>query len=267
MPQKKIPVRLSNGKRVVMRRFLLCLLGVLSTIASTSYAGDSIRVAVAANFRAPLQQLIKDYREVHPQQVIQFSSASSGTLYQQVLHGAPFNIFLSADRRYPEQLEKNNIISAKGRHTYALGELVLWVPKQSWNSLQALTPALSKKLTLAIANPKTAPYGRAAEKLITALSLHPKKIVRGHSIAQTHQFIASGNVDGGFVARSQVLNQKNVISVDVNLYAPIEQQMALLKPSNSSARQFYQYLLSPRAQKIIQKLGYRSPEDLHLATD
>lgn len=248
-------------------RTLLCLCFAANTWATSYPASENIRVAVAANFRAPLQQLIEDYKEAHPQQTIHVSSASSGTLYQQVLHGAPFDLFLSADSRYPKQLEKNRIISANNRHTYAVGELVLWAPQKSWLSLHALTPILSSQLTLATANAKTAPYGRAAAEVITALSLQPKKIARGHSISQTHQFIASGNVDAGFVARSQVLDQINVIAIDTSLYSPIEQQMVLLSPQHSNANNFYHYLLSARAQKIIQQLGYRAAGESDLAAD
>ncbi len=263
MPPKKTPKPLNNGKGSMKYFIIFCLL-----CTSKLYASDSIRVAVAANFRAPLQALIKDYKEIQPQQHIQFSSASSGTLYQQVLHGAPFHIFLSADSRYPLQLEQQNIISTNSRHTYAHGELVLWAPKQTWRNVQSLTPAVSSTLTLATANPKTAPYGRAASEVIAALSLQPKKIVRGHSIAQTHQFIVSGNVDAGFVARSQVLERNNVLRISPKLYAPIEQQMALLTPDNATAANFYQYLLSPRAQHLITKLGYlSSTEALHVAAD
>lgn len=243
--------------------FLLCLF-----YASNLYASDSIRVAVAANFRAPLQVLIKDYQEIQPQQEIRFSSASSGTLYQQVIHGAPFDLFLSADSRYPQQLEQQKIISANNRHTYALGELVLWAPNKSWLSLQSLTPALSSKLTLATANPKTAPYGQAADEVITALSLQPQKIARGHSIAQAHQFIASGNADAGFVARSQVIDHANVLAIAPELYTPIEQQVALLSPNNSTASDFYRYLLSPRAQAIIARHGYlNTTEVFNVAAD
>lgn len=249
-----------------MKYIALCF-SLFAAYSHYSCAEDSIRVAVAANFRAPLQALIKDYQTLQPQHIIYYSSGSSGTLYQQIRHSAPFNIFLSADCRYPEQLEEQKIIAATQRHTYALGELVLWAPKKQWQGLDALTPDTSRALTLATANPKTAPYGRAASEVIAALALSPVKIARGHSIAQTHQFIASGNVDAGFVARSQVLNQQGVIAIDGNLYNPIEQQMALLTPDNEIAQYFYQYLLSDRAQNIIQQLGYRRAEALHLAAD
>ena len=229
--------------------------GTKITINTTHH----FHIAVSANFRSTLEVLIKDYKRQFPNINITFSSGSSGSLYQQILHGAPYQLFLSADTRYPKQLEQQHKAIAGSRRTYALGELVLWSPKQYLNSIQQLT----NSSILALANPKTAPYGRAASEVLTHLSRPNLKQVQGHSISQAHQFVASGNADVGLLARSQVIQDiQHVTTIDPNLYQPIKQQMVLLSKNNIAAKDFFHYLISEQAQAIIQASGYKSLKTL-----
>ncbi len=253
MPQNLTLLLPRDGRSIVIRSLLLILL-ILQPLAANASA--HFRIAVAANFRSTLEIILEQYRAAQPDVSIEFSSGSSGSLYQQILHGAPYQLFLSADSRYPKQLEAQGLLHANFRATYAIGELVLWAPLAPLHHAKQI----SSSITLAVANPKTAPYGRAAAEVIAALSLQPLKIIQGHSIAQVHQFVASGNADAGFIARSQVLNTGQVISIEKNLYNPIQQQMALLTPDNSAAKDFYRYLLTPAAQQIIRQHGYQLPE-------
>lgn len=251
--------------------YITLLVSQLSLSQSAFAATDELRVAVAANFRAPLQQLIGQYQkqqsqQQHPVTDIKVSSGSSGSLYQQVIHGAPYQIFLSANARYPLELQQNGLIAEGYRHTYARGELVVWQPKLPLTQLTDLTSGAIQtsrypRLTIAIANPKTAPYGQAAQQLLEQLQIDKNiKVIRAHSIAQAHQFIASGNAQAAFLARSQVLeHSEQVLSIDPSLYSPIEQQMVLLKKHSAAALDFYQYLLSAAAQRLIVEMGYQAP--------
>lgn len=151
---------------------------------------------------------------------------------------------------------------AGSRKTYAIGELVLWHPGATLNSLQELT---QRQLTLAIANPKTAPYGQAAQAILNTLDpARSWPLITGTSIAQTYQFVASGNVPAGFISRSQVTaDMTDLKSIPTDWYQPLVQQMVLTRKAENTpqAMAFFHYLESPEAHNIIRKHGYRLPTD------
>ena len=176
--------------------------------ADPSRTQAPVRVAVAANFTEPAGQLARAFEKQHPGVKVELSSGSSGKLYAQIANGAPFDVFLSADADRPTQLETKGLAVAGSRKLYALGRLVLVgsALKSSSDGESVLRSGEFKHLS--IANPDTAPYGLAAKQVLVKLGLWEKlepRIVRGESITQAHQFVASGSAELGFVALALVL--------------------------------------------------------------
>ena len=246
----------------------LCLLGLLLFTASVTVLADPLRVAVASNFLMPAKELAARFEKTSGQAVT-LSAGSTGKLYAQIVHGAPFSVFLAANATEPQRLEAEGLAVTGSRFTYATGRLVLW----------SLDPDLLKAVDgadlirrgdfdrLAIANPKTAPYGAAAVQTLRALGLAPARlgprVVRGENVSQTYQFVATGNVDLGFVALSQVSNperpaQGSYWLVPEDLHEPIEQQTVLLARAaeDNQAKAFLAYLRSPAARELIAAYGY-----------
>ncbi|HUJ74810.1 MAG TPA: molybdate ABC transporter substrate-binding protein, partial [bacterium] len=200
----------------------------------------------------------------------QLSAGSTGVLYAQIKAGAPIDVFLSADQERPRLLEQEGLAVPGSRATYAQGVLVLW--SQNAELLRGDGAAVLRGghfAHLALANPETAPYGRAAQQALLALelwdSLQPK-LVRGQSVSQTMQFIASGNAELGFLALSQVRSLHieaagSTWLVPDTLYRPILQDLVLLKaaPHPAAAREFVAFLRSAAARQRIEAMGYRVP--------
>lgn len=228
-----------------------------------------VHVAVASNFLNPLKEIAESYKRDTGNTLI-LISGSTGKLYAQARHGAPFDVLLAADAKRPALLEQEGVGVVGTRFTYAVGALVLWSLEpdrvRGEESLAQMT-----KGKLAMANPKTAPYGRAAQQVLERLGLWKKLqpfLVRGENIAQTLQFVATGNATLGFVAKSQVEDPRFKFKgsrweVPVNQHEPILQQAILLKPGfgNSSAKQFLDYLQGSAAKEIIRSYGYRFLEE------
>ena len=235
---------------------------ILLLTASAGAHAETALIAVAANFAKPVERLSQGFK-AETGHALQVSTGSTGNLAAQIRNGAPFMLFLAADEERPAQLEADGLAVSGTRFTYAVGRLVLWGPDPRWiaaDPASALSdPALKH---LAIANPELAPYGRAAEQTLTALGLWDAiqpKLVRGEDIAQTYQFVASGNAELGFVALSQVIDQSGSRwEVPQDLYQPIRQQAVLLRAgeSNGAAKGFLDYLRSQPARETIRALGY-----------
>lgn len=230
---------------------------VCALVLSMPAQADTLRLAVAANFTAVLEQLVTAF-DPDQQHDISISSASTGVLYTQITRGAPFDVFFAADRVRPERLEAEGLILPGSRATYAIGQLALWQPGNSPQSASDLLPG-----RLAIANPATAPYGLAAQQVLKANNQwQPQQLVQGTNIAQTYQFVDSGNVAQGFVALSLLLQQgvpeQHWALVPSHMHAPIEQQLVRLKRSenNALAARFLQYMQTPAAQELIRQRGY-----------
>jgi molybdate transport system substrate-binding protein len=238
------------------------LLALALILAAGRVQAETALIAVAANFAKPAERLIETFAAESGHK-IEVSAGATGTLAAQIRNGAPFTLLLSADERRPEELEADGLAVAGSRFTYAVGRLALWGPDPRWVVIDPATslkdPALKH---LAIANPELAPYGRAAQETLTALGLWDAvqpKLVRGEDIAQTYQFVASGNAELGFVALSQVLDRSGSRwEVPQDLYTPIRQQAVLLKPgeTNAAAKGFLDYLRSEPAREIIRAAGY-----------
>lgn len=229
-------------------------------------SAEEVRIAVATNFLSTLKELGHNF-ENETDHVLVISSGSTGKLYAQIRHGAPFEVFLSADASRPQLLEEEGMAVPGSRFTYAVGKLTLWSPdpKLLHEDGQAVLARGSFK-RLAIANPKTAPYGAAAKHALESLGLWPRlkgRIVQGENIGQTLQFVVSRNAQLGFVALSQIIGPplKGTGSrwdVPEHLYEPILQQAVLLVRGQSKrgATAFLEFLKSPAAQNMIKRAGY-----------
>ncbi len=224
----------------------------------SAIAGQGL-VAVAANFSQAAHQLSADF-EKSSGHGITVTTGSTGKLYAQILHGAPFDILLAADQKRPMILETNGQAVAGSRFTYAVGRLALWSAHSDNVGPDTLRTVNFRRL--AIANPDLAPYGAAAFETLQALGIADRlkpKIVMGENIAQAHALVATGNAEMGLVALANVLNAEGGRwEVPANLHAPIRQDAVLLKrgTANPAAKEFFLYLQSAKAKTIIEGLGY-----------
>lgn len=230
---------------------------------SVQTQAEQINVAVASNFAAAITDVSQRFEnETGHQLTLIFGS--TGKLYTQIKNGAPFDVFLAADERRPALLESNGDAIAGSRFTYAIGKIVLWSPDIQYSNPGISTLQQQDFRFLAIANPKLAPYGRAAEETLQALQLSDLfngKIVRGENINQALQFVSSGNAQLGFVAFSQIkmtASSNSYWEVPQELYSPIQQQALLIK-DNDTARDFLNYLQRPDIINIINNYGYSTP--------
>lgn len=240
-----------------------CLFVIASTAVTPAFA-DQVVVAVAANFIPPFREIATDFEKATGH-AVRVAAGSSGNFYSQIKNGAPFDVFLSADMERPKLLEDEGLGVKDSRFTYAIGRLVLWSPNP--DLIKGEETLRSKKFKrLAIANPKTAPYGLAAmqgmQKLELWESIQPK-IVMGENLGQTMGFIESGNADLGFVALSQVLDPKikgkgSLWDIPSNLHEPIKQDVILLTKGkdNQAAKALMEFIGGPQARAIIARYGY-----------
>lgn len=241
--------------------FVACLLpGLL-------FADDVVTVAVASNFARTAAAVSTAFTQESGVPV-RTSHGSTGKLYAQIIHGAPFDVFLSADTDRPLLLEQAGLIVSGSRHTYATGSLVLWSQDETLRGDDCR--AVLEKSTygrLALANPKTAPYGSAAREFLIGAGLWDAasaRAVYGENIAQTLQFVATGNATVGFIARSQTTDPALPAGtcawlVPVSTHAPLHQQAVVLKRAGDyeGARRFADFLKSSTAKKIIREHGYQ----------
>ena len=238
-----------------------------AAIAGFAHA-DEVQVAVAANFTAPMQQIAAQF-EKDTGHKAGLSFGATGKFHAQIVNGAPFELLLAADDETPARLEKDGQGVPGSRFTYAIGKLVLW------SADPALVDGKGEILKkggfrhLAIANPKTAPYGAAAvetmNKLGVLAALQPL-FVQGENISQTHQFITTGNAELGFVALSQVFRDGKVTGgsawiVPPGLYEPIRQDAVLLARGKDkpAAAALAAYLKGDKAKTVIRSFGYELP--------
>ncbi|MBL3555853.1 MULTISPECIES: molybdate ABC transporter substrate-binding protein [Marinobacter] len=243
----------------------LLALSLLMT-SGTSLAGE-VRLAIATNFHDAAERLAAQFTDAtgHSSRI---SYGSTGKLYAQIRHGAPFDVFLAADQERPRLMEQNGSGVPGTRFTYAVGQLVLWSPDpQAFVDPIAFLRADNVR-RLAIANPATAPYGLAAQQTLEHLghwATLGSRLVRGESIAQTFQFVATGNAKAGFVALAQLRGEHDGGArweVPASYHDPIAQQAILLERGrdNEAANAWLDFLASGEAQDIIRQYGYDIPQ-------
>ncbi|WP_240339509.1 molybdate ABC transporter substrate-binding protein [Marinobacter sp. BW6] len=226
-------------------------------------AGD-VSIGIAANFTDAARELAKQF-EAETGHTVSASFGSTGKLYAQIRNGAPFDVFMAADERRPALIEAEQAGVPTTRFTYARGKLALWSPASNVFDDAERYLAQQSFARLAIANPKTAPYGLAAKQVLERLDHWQTlqgKLVRGDSIAQTFQFVASRNAQAGFLALSQVKSwtgeEGTLWHVPEAYYQPIDQQVILLNrgADNQAAVAWINFLKSDTAIAIIRDYGY-----------
>jgi molybdate transport system substrate-binding protein len=231
---------------------------------------EQVMVAVAANFSGASEVLEAEF-EAASGHSIETALGSSGRFFAQISNGAPFQVFLSADQDKPTALEAAGLAVADSRFTYAIGSLVLWSAESDYIGTDGEVLAQGRFQRLAIANPRLAPYGIAAMQVLDRLGIDAAtrgKIIRGENIAQTYQFVSTGNAELGFVALSQVLTAGRIATgsgwiVPAELHEPIRQDAVLLEKGAASvaAQDFLAFLRSSRGREIITSFGYRTEGD------
>lgn len=229
-------------------------------------------IAAAANLNFVLKEIADAFARARGTRV-ELVFGASGTLTRQIRDGAPFEMFLSADEDFPNQLNAAGLTRDAGA-VYAVGRLVVFAPKGSPLTVDERLEGLARLVKaggvsrFAIANPAVAPYGEAAEAVLRKRgvwdAIRPR-LVLGDTIAQAAQFATTGNAVGGLIAYSLVLapdfGDRGTYAVIPDAdYPPLRQRMVLLKRATPAATQFYQYVLSDAARAIFRKYGYAVPQ-------
>ena len=240
------------------------LTGLCSLAAACGALAGETKVAVAANFTEPAKAIAARFKARTGHDAV-LSFGSSGQFYTQIANGAPYEVFLSADIERPQKAEAAGLAVSGSRFTYAIGRLVLFSRTPGLVDSGGAVLASDRFEKLAIADPKAAPYGQAAIEALSKLKRYDAvktKIVMGASITQAYQFVQTGAAELGFVALSQVVDDKGGSRwiVPAANHSPIEQQAVLLKTgvNNDAAKAFLAFLKSAEARAIIRRYGYET---------
>jgi molybdate transport system substrate-binding protein len=234
-------------------------------------SAQEITVAAAADMSAALPELVTAYTK-KTGQVVKVSFGASGNLTNQIRNGAPFDIFFSADEQYPQQLISEGLAEKDTLYRYAVGRLVLWVPNDSPLDLSKLgikallDPSVNK---ISIANPSTAPYGRAAEAMLRHFEIYDQvsgRLVVGENISQAAQFVESGNAQAGLVALSHALapamkDKGRYWTVPLDAYPTLNQAAVVISKSKQqdAAKKFLEFLRSFEASSLLTRYGFSLP--------
>lgn len=250
---------------MLMRLRHLLIVAPMAAIALSVARADEVSVAVAANFTAPMNAIAAEFARDTGHKA-QLAFGSSGKFYAQIRSGAPFQVFLSADEETPARLAQEGLADPPSRFTYAIGSLVLWSARPGYVDAKGEVLRTGRFDKLALANPRTAPYGKAAVEVLTRLGLlaaTEPRFVQGENIAQTFQFVSTGNAELGFVALSQVMKDGKISGgsawiVPGELHQPIRQDAVLLSTGRGhpAAEALLQYLRTDKARAVIRAYGY-----------
>jgi molybdate transport system substrate-binding protein len=256
---------LAHARETIMKlkTFAAACALLLAGFVAPAGAGQT-HVAVAANFTEPAKEIAALFKQKTGHEAVLIFGAS-GAFYAQITHGAPFEVFLSADEERPRLAVENGFAVPESRFTYAIGKLVLWSKVVDVTDGEAALKAANFS-KLSIANPAAAPYGAAAIETMKALgvydSLQPR-IVQGSSIAQAFQFVDTKNAEAGFVALSQLYGVSDGTRwlVPEKLYTAIRQDAVLLKngADDEASKAFFVFLKGPEARAIVERFGYALP--------
>jgi molybdate transport system substrate-binding protein len=231
---------------------------------------DSINAAVAANFTKTVEEIGAAFTAKTGHEV-KFAFGPTGKLYAQITNGAPFDLFFAADTKKPEALVKDGLVKPDSYFVYARGVLALYSPTLPVKDDYQAVLDKAEFNHLSIANPKTAPYGVAAEEVLNKLGVYDTvkpKIVNGESISHAFQYVQTGNAELGFVAMSQLVDPQSPAHgkgqywlPPQDMYSPLNQGAVILKraENNPVAQAFMDYLRSDEGRKIIEKYGYSAP--------
>lgn len=247
-----------------MRRWLLILL-----IASLpAHAGGQITIAAAADLKFAMDEIVTLFGKSHPDSLVTTIYGSSGKFQTQIRQGAPYDLYFSADIAYPRALKSEGFATGDVQ-PYALGRIVLWSVSRGALKLCDLTDPSVRKI--AIANPRHAPYGKRAEEALKAAGVWDKieaKLVYGDNVAQTAQFVQTGNADAGIIALSQALStglsrQGSYTLIAQSQHQPLEQGFILTRRAadNPGAQAFARFIASHDARAIMTRYGFVLPAD------
>jgi molybdate transport system substrate-binding protein len=233
---------------------------------------QEINVAAAADLSSALPELVAHYSQT-PGRQVKLSFGASGNLTNQISNGAPFDAFFSADEEYPQQLISEGLALKDTLYDYAVGRLVLWVPADSKLDISTLgvkallDPSIKK---IAIANPTTAPYGRAAQAALRHYGIYDQvssKCVLGENVSQAAQFAESGNAQAGIIALSHALapamkDKGRYWIFPLDTYPTLKQAAVVLSRSKhpEAARKFLEYLRTPEATSLLATYGFNLPK-------
>ncbi|MBI2319267.1 MAG: molybdate ABC transporter substrate-binding protein [Betaproteobacteria bacterium] len=239
--------------------------------SGTVFAAEIPVVAAAADLQYALDEVSRAFASASGRSV-KLAAGSSGNFTRQIIQGAPFELFFSADEDYVRELARRSL-TLDGGALYAIGRLALYVPKGSrvradaeMNDLAAAA-ADGRLRRLAIANPEHAPYGRAARAALMRKGLWESlrsRLVLGENVSQAAQFALSGSVEAGLIAYSLAISERmarqgSLALVPQQWHAPLRQRMVLLRGAGETARRFYQFVQSPPAREILERYGFLLP--------
>lgn len=249
----------------------LAVAAVMLTAGCGGGEETTVRVAAAASLQYALDELVEEFSAAHPSIRVEVSYGSSGALFQQLHNGAPFDVYLSAEESYPEQLVDEGLAEPGDRFRYAIGGLVVWAGDGSPVDPAAGIEAVVGARRVAIANPAHAPYGEAAVAAMRTAGVYEQvadRLVLGESVAQAAEFVASGNAEVGIVARSQVLSAPlrevgRWQPVPPELHPALVQGGAVLagSPALAQARTFRDYLTGPAGVEALARYGFDAPSE------
>jgi molybdate transport system substrate-binding protein len=249
-------------------KLIKSLLFACSMLLALSAHAEKITIAAAADLKFAMDEIVSTYKKAHSADEIDVVYGSSGKFQTQIQQGAPYDLYFSADINFPRELAKNGF-AATGVKPYAVGRIVLWSASMdaSKMTLESLTdPKITR---IAIANPQHAPYGKRAEEALRASGLWEKvepKLVYGENIAQTTQFVQTGNAQVGVIALSLAVNPELASKggywlIPDNLHTPLEQGYIITKQAagNALAKRFAEYMGSKPARAVMTKYGFVLP--------
>lgn len=248
----------------------MLLPGSAALAGAATPAAPVVAIAAASDLVFCLDALHAEYRRQSPDTRLQVSTGSSGNFFAQISQGAPFDVFLSADLRYPRELVAAGAAESGSLTLYAVGRLVLWTTRTGLDPADLATLVRDARVRrFAIANPAHAPYGRAAREVLEKsgvwVAVQPR-LVLGENIAQAAQFVQTGNADAGLVALSLVLapNLRHVgrwAEIPAAQHAPLEQGAVLTTrgAGNPAARAYLEFLRTPPAREVFDRYGFRLP--------
>lgn len=249
-----------------MKRFHLFLLSLMITLLASTAQAAELRIAVAANFLGTLNKLAPLY-ELHSGQTLLISSGSTGRHYAQIVNGAPFDVFLSADIERPTLLVNEGLAVADSRFTYARGVLVLWSDQMDLPLQDGVFLSSPELRHLALVNPRTAPYGAAGVEVMEQLGVYNPlqggRIAQAENLTQAMQYVTSGTAQAGFLALSQIIQPDSSLRGNAWLppasrYSSLEQQAVVLtaSPQQEAAQAFLDWLRGEEARAVIKAAGY-----------
>ena len=259
-----------------MKRIAISLFAMLLVAgACLAHAGE-LNVAAASDLSFAMKELAASY-EKQTGTKVKVTLGSSGNFFTQIQNGAPFDMFFAADIDYPKKLEAAGLGEPGTLYQYATGKIVMWVPADSKLDVSKglallLDPSVRK---ISIANPKHAPYGRAAVAAMTKQGIYDKladKLVFGENISQATQFVESGNADVGIIALSLAMapamsDKGRYFEIPQDMYPPLDQGVIVIKASQNkdAAKQFLAYMKTPDSVALMQRYGFRLPESMTAA--